>query len=359
MTRDVKDLQVHYDQTTQLPNMIIASSPRAPLARKSARSAPGTPEGAVTEFIRNRADLWQLSPEDTATIEVVSVSAGPADAAPRAATTATRARARSAAPPSTFSIRNLKTVNLIQRVEGKEVFNSDTTAAVNATNEVITVSGQFFPGAASSASRSRAAAAGVSARAANVTSAEEAIARAAFDLTNAAYSAADFSRAVDPPDSGSYRFYDYKGTDGDQRPSFDRPVRLKDVMFPLGDGQFVPGYYLELWIKGFPPFSYVMDAVDTPDVLYRKNLTSHVAFKYRVHNTGDAVFRPHDGPAPGTPHPAGVPERLSGEASRRKADRDREPAVRGSMAAARSHDHRWQQLYFVRGPRSAQWVWRG
>ena len=79
-------------------------------------------------------------------------------------------------------------------------------------------------------------------------------------------------------------------------------------MFPLGDGQFVPGYYLELWIKGFPAFSYVVDAIDAPDVLFRKNLTSHIAFKYRVHNTGDVIFRPEDGPAPGTPHPTGMPD---------------------------------------------------
>jgi hypothetical protein len=83
---------------------------------------------------------------------------------------------------------------------------------------------------------------------------------------------------------------------------------VKDVMFPLGDGQFVPGYYIELFIKGYPAFSYVMDAVDTPDLLYRKNLTSHVAFQYRVHNTGDALFRPEDGPAPGSPHPTGKPD---------------------------------------------------
>ena len=33
-------------------------------------------------------------------------------------------------------------------------------------------------------------------------------------------------------------------------------------MFPLGDGQFVPGYYMELWVNDFPAFSYVIDAVD-------------------------------------------------------------------------------------------------
>ena len=35
-------------------------------------------------------------------------------------------------------------------------------------------------------------------------------------------------------------------------PRFERPVRVKDVMFPLGDGQFVPGYYMELWIEDSP-----------------------------------------------------------------------------------------------------------
>lgn len=65
---------------------------------------------------------------------------------------------------------------------------------------------------------------------------------------------------------------------------------------------------MELWIKGYPAFSYVIDAIDTADVLFRKNLTSEIAYKYRVHNTGDVVCRPEDGPAPETPHPTGVPD---------------------------------------------------
>jgi hypothetical protein len=200
----------------------------------------------------------------------------------------------------------MKTVNLVQRVEGKEVFNSDVTAALGPSNEVLAVSGQFFPGAGESRVRSRAA--GVGAAAPPLTSAEEAIARAAFDLTSIPYQASEFSRATPPSDAGPYRTYGHVAPGGTTRPALERPVRVKDVMFPLGEGQFVPGYYLELWIKGFPAFSYVMDAVDTPDVLYRKNLTSHVAFRYRVHNTHDPVFRPHDGPAPGTPHPTGQPD---------------------------------------------------
>jgi extracellular elastinolytic metalloproteinase len=192
------------------------------------------------------------------------------------------------------------------------VFNSDTTAAVNSDNDVIAVSGHFFAGAGSTSVRSRAARSRAGGRrgaaAAPLTPAEEAVARAAFDLTNVPYHATDFVRAPDPPDSGPYRFYEYTAQAGVARPGFERPVRVKDVMFPLGDAEFVPGYYIELFVKGYPAFSYVMDAVDTPDLLYRKNLTSHVTFQYRVHNTGDALFRPEDGPAPGTPHPTGKPD---------------------------------------------------
>jgi hypothetical protein len=300
MRSAVKDLDVHYDQATQLPNLVVT---KRPAARLSAVRTAGTPEGVVTEFIRNRGDLWRLSVADANTIEVVSVSRPRSEPEPRSATKRATKKGRSRSE-SGFNIGNLRTVNMVQRIEGKEVFNSEVTAAVTANNQVLSVAGQFFPGAGAKATRSRAA---VSA-ATKLTPEERAIARAAFDLTNHPYTAADFKHMSAPSDSGSYRFYEYSSVDDDSRPQLMRPVRIKDVMFPLGEGQFVPAYYMELWIKGFPAFSYVMDAIDTPDLLYRKNLTSHVAFNYFVHNTGDAIFRPHDGPAPGTPHPTGKPD---------------------------------------------------
>jgi|GEM_PF-2155212 Fungalysin/Thermolysin Propeptide Motif./Fungalysin metallopeptidase (M36). len=301
MREAVQDLDVHYDQATQLPNLVIT---QRPTARLSSRAA-GTPEGAVTEFIRNRGNLWRLSPDDANTIEVVSVSRPNSEPQAELAPMRSTRKGPRARSESTFNVGNLRTVNMVQRIEGKEVFNSEVTAAVTRDNEVLSVAGQFFPGAGTSAARSRAAAtAAPTAR----TPEEEAIARAAFDLTNHPYTAADFKRTPDPPDSGAYRFYEYTGAESDPRPSLQRPVRLKDVMFPLSEGEFVPAYYMELWIKDFPAFSYVMDAVDTPDLLYRKNLTSQAAFKYFVHNTGDAIFRPHDGPAPGSPHPTGIPD---------------------------------------------------
>jgi extracellular elastinolytic metalloproteinase len=53
----------------------------------------------------------------------------------------------------------------------------------------------------------------------------------------------------------------------------------------------------------------VIDAVDSPDLLFRKNLTAEQApFTYGVHNTGGPLFRPEDSPAPGSPHPTGTPD---------------------------------------------------
>ena len=265
LSEDVPDLVVDYDEATRLPNLIASREPAARLS-----SPKGSPEDASVQFIQDRKGLWNLTPEDAATVEVVSVSR-----------------------------RGLNAVNLIQRVEGKEVFNSDVTAAVSPNNEVISVAGQLFPGAASAGQR---------ARAATTTSEEEAISKAASDLTGLVYEAADFSPTEAPAEGGQYRFYQFTPQEEDPRPAFERPVRVKDVVFPLGEEQFVNAYYMELIFDRLGAFAYVIDAVDTPDALFRKNLTSGVEFRYRVFNTRDTVCRPEDGPAPGTPHPTGVPD---------------------------------------------------
>jgi extracellular elastinolytic metalloproteinase len=268
LAADVGGLQVDYDEATGLPNRIAGRSPSARLSTRSADSA----EGAVGRFIAERADLWGLSAQDAAGIEVASVSGS-----------------------------RLRTAHLVQRVDGVEVFNSDVTAAITPANEVVSVAGQFFPGAAAAGGARRAA----------TSTAEEAIAVAAFDLTGRAYDASSFAVEEDGEEdggAGGYRTYRFREPAPDSRPPFDRPVRVKDVLFPLGQGQFVPAFYLELWIRTFPAFSYVVDAVGEPDVLFRRNLRADVAFSYRVHNTGDAVCRPEDGPAPGSPHPTGIPD---------------------------------------------------
>jgi extracellular elastinolytic metalloproteinase len=291
MADQVPDLAVEYDEATQNPVQVTT---RQVAARLSARTAE-SPEIAARQFIQDRADLWRLDNQDVGTVDVVSVSR-----------------------------QGLPTVRMIQRVDGVEVFQSNMTAAVGADNNVVSVAGQLFHGAASAPARSAARAAAAAGAGSASLGEEEAIAKAAFDLTGFPYEPSDFNPAQARQDAGPYRFYDSKHTvdaaraaektgkaEADQAqpaaPPFERPVRVKDVLFPMGEGEFVPGYYLELWIEGYPAFSYVLDKVDTPDILFRKNLTSQIAFKYRVHNTGDALSRPEDGPAPGTPHPTGKP----------------------------------------------------
>lgn len=265
LAEDVPDLTVDYDEATQLPNRVVSAQPSARLSERTARS----PEEAVSGFVEERGDLWQLTAEDVSSVEVVSVSG-----------------------------KGLKTVQLVQRVDGMEVFNSDVTAAVSPDNQVVSLAGLFFPGVAAAQRGSRAV----------TTSTEEAIAKAALDLTGVVYEPNEFILEEAPPDRGPYRFYRSNPRQGDTRPPFERPIRVQDVLFPLGEGQFAPGYYLEIWIKGFPAFGYVIDSVDQSEVLFRKNLAADVAFKYRVYNTGDALCRPEDGPAPGTPHPTGKPD---------------------------------------------------
>lgn len=263
---DVPELTVDYDDATQLPNRVSSTEPTARLSERSRGSA----EDAVTRFVEERGDLWRLSPEDVSGVEVVSVSG-----------------------------KGLQTVQLVQRAGGVEVFNSEVTAAVSPSNQVVSLAGQFFPGAATAQQSRRGPA----------TTAEEAIVAAALDLTGSEYDPSAFTQEDQGADDGDpYRHYRYEPPQAGGAPPFERAVRLKDVVFPLGEEQFAPGYYLELWINGLPGFSYVIDAVDRPDVLFRKNLAAHVAFAYRVFNTGDALFRPEDGPAPGTPHPTGLPD---------------------------------------------------
>ncbi|MBR1033211.1 M36 family metallopeptidase [Bradyrhizobium liaoningense] len=294
----VADVAVDYDDSTQNPIRVGTRSTGGRLTIAPAES----PQEAVRQFIGERADLWQLSDQDLGTVEVVSVSS-----------------------------KGIPMVRVIQKVDGVEVFQSDMTAAVAPDNKVVSVAGQLFRSAGAESTRSAARAAtarslGAKTLTTGDRSAEEAIARAAFDLTGYPYKSSDFAGEAAARESGPYRFYRSKwrmpsaAPRGKKKPRtartqkqpvaplFERPVRVKDVLFPMGEGLFVPGYYIELWIRGLPAFSYVVDAVDAPDVLFRKNLTSRAVFKYMVQNTGDEIFRPEDGPAPGTPHPTGEPD---------------------------------------------------
>jgi hypothetical protein len=260
----VDDLQIEYEEATQLPVRVTVRTS----ARRLAAINATTPEDGAKRFIDEHRDLWNLSQPDVETVQVRAVST-----------------------------KGLPTVRLMQQVNGVDVFASDMTVAVNASNEVVSVTGHPFAGATQPAARA------VAGR--QETPIEEAIAVAARDLTGFAFESTEFD--FNAGRDGSDRHYRFTPKLPAERPALDRDIRTRSVMFPLGEGQFVSGYYIELWFRGYPPFAYVLDTIDTPEILFRKNLTAR-AFAYRVHNTGDAIHRPEDGPAPGTPHPTGVPD---------------------------------------------------
>src|SRR5262245_47799229 len=84
----VDDLHVEYDEAMQLPVRVT----RRTSARALARSTAGAPDDAAREFIRENADLWNLSDADMPSVQVKSVST-----------------------------RGLPTVRLVQQVDGKDV----------------------------------------------------------------------------------------------------------------------------------------------------------------------------------------------------------------------------------------------
>src|SRR4029453_5019756 len=106
---EVDDVDVQYDAFTGQPNFVATRQPGARLSR----AAAPTPEAAVTPFVNSRADMWGLTPEDAAAIEVVSVSQ-PAPPTPTGRTARARPGAAAAEPPA-FSPGTLRTVNMIQR----------------------------------------------------------------------------------------------------------------------------------------------------------------------------------------------------------------------------------------------------
>jgi hypothetical protein len=139
--------------------------------------------------------------------------------------------------------------------------------------------------------------------------AEDAIVRALADLTDTHASVVDFEKVAE---AYGYDIFDFvPDSTAGAEPLFSRPVRAKRYLFPMGGGEFVPSYYVELWADGRgtgPVFSYVISAVDGT-VLFRNNLTQHDTISYRVFADATGQKRPWDGPTGtvGTPHPTGSP----------------------------------------------------
>ena len=338
MTNEVPNISVHLDEATQNPVQVtVAQGPEVRGATRLSTRAAASPEAAARQFIEDRADLWQLNNDDIATVNVVSVSS-----------------------------TGLPTVRMLQKVDGVEVFQSDMTAAVGADNNVISVSGQLFHGAAGAPHRAEARAAAAPGAGTRELQAEEAIAKAASDLTGHPYKPTDFKPAKAPTDSGSYRFYACKWKvplakkeeAEEAQPNNARRLQHRRC----SSGRFgsrtccsrsamassSAAILSNSGSRDYPPFSYVVDAIDAPDILFRKNLTS----PHRIQVPG-AQYRRRAVPSGGRTRaghaaPDRHAERLSGGDHSGETDRDRKPAARPALAAVKRHTDARQQLHRLR-----------
>ncbi len=257
---DEKWIKVHLDIATLRPRLISIQKADVRLDLPSI----DLPREDGIRLIKELKGLWDLSDTDMENIKVKSVSS-----------------------------KGLNVTRLIQRINGVDVFGSETSIAFNKDRRVVSLSGQFFCGTDSFSGLNPVV---------NSTFTERAIVKSIFDLTNISLKASDFHYIKT---EGQYRFYKFKSWSKKESLQFQRLIRVKDVIFPLGGEVFIPGYYMELWFDNYPAFSYIRESNEKAQLLFRKNLTASEAFKYRVYNTGDEIFRPEDGPAPGTPHPTG------------------------------------------------------
>jgi large repetitive protein len=186
-----------------------------------------------------------------------------------------------------------------QRAEGIEVFRAGVSVLMNRRLELVAISGYLSPHALAAKGYARAFEVPLQAAAA-----------AAFaDLTGAELEAS----ALAPTEADEHGYVRLSSPASlterlPLRPLL--PLRAKRVLFQL-PGWLEPAYYVEV-NAGDPRrtdplyYSYVISASDGR-VLFRRNLTHHAAFTYRV--WADPSSRvPYHGPqgTVGSPHPTGL-----------------------------------------------------
>ena len=265
-------LVVHRDDVSQLPKMVTTLVPGERLSAKGASE----PVASARQFLAANKSAYGLSDVDLDTLHVIYVSE------PEAGATIVRFE---------------------QRAAGIPVFGAELAVVMSPVDHAIAgTAGVIYP----------AAEAGASAKASAV-SMEEAVARAASDVSNGTFAGRDFgSKGLDDAGYTLLQFGPDRAA-GDNR-TFGEGLRARQVLFPIAAGETIPAYYVEVSIAGNPAgsgpyFSYVISAVDGT-VLFRNNLTASDTYTYRVFADSSNPFKPLDSPqgTVGTPHPTGIPD---------------------------------------------------
>lgn len=194
-------------------------------------------------------------------------------------------------------------VSLGQEVDGVEIFRERLNLLMHRNLDLVAASGSLHRGASVQTKG-----------AANrwLVSRDSAIAVALGDLYGMPVNASMLAEVGNAP--GGYTRFQLAPSMPAQAAQyrFDRPARIKKVFFPMPE-TLVPGYYVELFSgkvnsRATDTYAYVI-AADDGRILHRANLTSHVAYNYRVWAETTGNNRPLDAPIEDfTPHPTGMPD---------------------------------------------------
>lgn len=275
LSKRVPALQVSRDEVTQLPVMVLSYSPGTFLSTPASKSN-GSPEAEARAFFKSNKALWAMSDADLSTL-----------------------RARYVTSPE----GGATIVKFDQFIGGIQLFDTEIAVSMTKEREITGVSGRMY---------GRTETANAVASRFHIPQAD-AIVSAVKDLTGRIVSPGDFVRQPEALEGGYVKFSFTPDRSAGDHPFLSADTRVKQVLFPLAAGNFVPAYYIEVLTEGTPSgtgpwFSYVIDA-ETGKLLFRNNLTAHDSYTYRVYAEGTGDLRPWDGPTGtvGTPHPTGTP----------------------------------------------------
>jgi large repetitive protein len=190
-------------------------------------------------------------------------------------------------------------VRFRQRADGYEVVGGRVSVLMTRDLELVAVSGQLAPQAAS----------GLAGEARFRLAPEQAVAAALSDRYGA-----QVALASEGPRQAGYTAYALAPTAYASGVHLLEPARAKPVLYPL-DGRLIPAYALH-FIASFGPstridgYEYVI-AADDGALLRRQSLSAKATFTYRVWARDDAYNTPFDGPqGTANPHPVGEPADL-------------------------------------------------
>ncbi|TQF10472.1 histidine kinase [Myxococcus llanfairpwllgwyngyllgogerychwyrndrobwllllantysiliogogogochensis] len=250
----------------------LSAGPQAKASRPLTQASANT---AAREHLRSVADLYRLNASEVNSAELRQVH---------------MPKGGEGAVVATYG----------RRVNGIEVFRNEVKVVMDASQQLVAISGYLQPRQQDDEKNAQASAFRVSA--------PQAISRAFQDLTGAQLDA----RALVP--AGAKGDYSHYTVDSRQLSThgFGEAPRSKKVLFPMPDG-LVPAYYVEVNAgpESNPDASYTAYVIDARDgsLLLKHNLTVSEQFSYRVW-ADPASKLPYDGPqgTEATPHPTGTPD---------------------------------------------------